>query len=153
MPHEIQPVMSEEFHLVFESEADAIVAEQQLRTLTLDGRPMMRVRREGSDIMTGCGIFARTDGQLPCHGSECASLPFSELFYAPEGSKSGMHHPDGIFWVRRPDRRHQVFTEKVPLISVAPTLLAMQDVAVPPTMRGPILEAAVGSGTAVLAGA
>ena len=153
MPHEIQPVMSEEFHLVFESEADAIAAERQLRTLTLDGRPMMRVRREGSDIMTGCGIFEKVAGDPTLDGEGCTAVPFLSLFYLAEGVKSGMHHPDGIFWVRRPDRRHQVFTEKVPLISVAPTLLAMQDVAVPPTMRGPILEAAVGSGTAVLAGA
>ncbi|MCA9769272.1 MAG: hypothetical protein KC485_10680, partial [Gemmatimonadetes bacterium] len=125
----------------------------QLRTLTLDGRPMMRVRREGSDIMTGCGIFEKVAGDPTLDGEGCAAVPFLSLFYLAEGVKSGMHHPDGIFWVRRPDRRHQVFTEKVPLISVAPTLLAMQDVAVPPTMRGPILEAAVGSGTAVLAGA
>ncbi len=128
MPHEIQPVMSEEFHLIFESDADAEAAERQLRTVQLDGRPALRVHREGSDIMTGCGIYDRITGDPELTAAGSAPRRFLDLFYMADGLKSGMHHPDGIFWIRRLDRRHRVHEERVPLTDVAPTLLALQDV-------------------------
>jgi hypothetical protein len=135
--------MSEEFHLLFETEADALTAERQLGTLAIDGRPAMRVRRTGTDIMTGCGIFEKLEGDPVLAGEGCPDIRFLSSFYLAEGVKSGMHHPDGIFWVRRPDRRHQVFSERVPLLAVAPTLLALQGVTVPEWMRGPVLGEAI----------
>lgn len=139
MPHEIQPVMSEEFHLVFESEADAQAAERQLATVRIAGRPGLRVRREGSDIMTGCGIFDRVEGTPEITAEGAAPRSFLDLFYLAEGLKSGMHHPDGIFWIRRLDRHHAVHADRVPLVDVAPTLLALQGVDASPWMGGEVL--------------
>ena len=141
MSHEIQPVMSEEFHLIFGSEDDA--AERQLRTVTIDGAPALRVRRTGSDIMTGCGIFQKVSGDPTLAAEGVDSLPFLSLFYLAEGVKSGMHHPDGIFWIRRHDRRHRVHEDKVPLVAVAPTLLALQGLESPDEMPGHVLPGAV----------
>ncbi len=125
MAHEIQPVMSEEFHIVLTSEDDARNAERQLATVTVDGRPAMRVRREGCDLMVGCGVFEKLDGEPVIAAAGRMNRKFFELFYLADGLKSGMHHPDGILWIRGKDRRHFVHGEKIPLRSVAPTLLAM----------------------------
>ncbi|MGH7594429.1 MAG: hypothetical protein ACRELE_11360, partial [Gemmatimonadales bacterium] len=46
-------------------------------------------------------------------------------FYLADGLKSGMHHPDGILWIRGADHRHRVHAERIPLRAVAPTVLAM----------------------------
>ena len=37
--------------------------------------------------------------------------------------KSGMHHPYGLFWIRRPDHKCRVFKDTLPLRAVAPTIL------------------------------
>ena len=125
MPHEIQPVMSEEFHLVFQNEPDARAAEQQLSAITIDGRKAMRVHRDGNDLMAGCGIFDHVHGDpmLAVPGAEAKK--FLDLFYLADGVKSGMHHPDGILWIRGPERRHRVHEDRIPLRSVAPTVLTM----------------------------
>ncbi len=143
MPHEIQPVMSEEFHLIFESESDAAAAEHQLQSRRLDDRAALRVRREGSDIMTGCGIYERVadDRQLTANGA--APRPFMDLFYMADGLKSGMHHPDGILWIRRLDRQHTVHEERVSLTDVAPTLLALQGIDSDQWMPGTVLPGVV----------
>jgi len=125
MPHEIQPVMSEEFHLIFQGEADAVAAEQQLATVTVDGRPGMRVHRTGNEIMAGCGIFDRLEGDPVIGARGRASRPFSELFYLADGLKSGMHHPDGILWIRGAERRHHAHNGRIPLRDVAPTILGL----------------------------
>ena len=142
MPHEIQPVMSEEFHIVLRSEEDARNAERQLGTVTIDGRPGMRVRREGTDLMVGCGIFDKLAGEPVIAASGQPSRKFLELFYLAEGLKSGMHHPDGILWIRNQDRRHHVHPEKIPLRSVAPTLLAMFGIDAREWMAGEVLSTA-----------
>lgn len=144
MPHEIQPVMSEEFHLVLRNEDDARRAEELLKAITIGGRPGMRVRRTGTDIMTGCGIFEKLDGDPELLAPGRPAKRFSELFYQAGGMKSGMHHPDGILWIRRDDRRHVGAAERIHLTKVAPTLLAMQGVAPPPQMRGGVIEEVLG---------
>jgi predicted AlkP superfamily phosphohydrolase/phosphomutase len=59
---------------------------------------------------------------------------FEELFYRSEGLKSGMHHRDGILWIRTPELRHTVHAEKVPLERIAPMILDMFSLARPPSM-------------------
>ncbi|MBA2291438.1 MAG: alkaline phosphatase family protein [Gemmatimonadales bacterium] len=142
MPHEIQPVMSEEFHVILESEDDAKAAEAQLATLMMNGRQVMRVRREGTDLMVGCGIFDRIDGEPTISAAGQPVAKFFELFYLADGLKSGMHHPDGILWIRNESRHHYVHPEKIPLRSVAPTLLAMFGVDARAWMPGEVLGGA-----------
>ena len=66
--------------------------------------------------------------------------PFFELFYQAEGLKSGMHHPDGILWIDRPGLAPKVHRDKVPLRSVAPTILGFYCVEPPATFSGKPIE-------------
>src|SRR3546814_15307754 len=63
-------------------------------------------------IMTGCGIFDRIAGDPQLTADGASPRRFLELFYMADGLKSGMHHPDGIFWIRRLDRQHVVHEER-----------------------------------------
>ena len=63
-----------------------------------------------------------------------AAAPFYQLLYQAETLKSGVHHPDGICWIRRPDRSHRVHAGKVPLAAVAPTVLRLLGVEIPRSM-------------------
>jgi hypothetical protein len=67
------------------------------------------------------------------------SAPFFDLFYQAEGVKSGMHNGDGVLWIRSPARTHHVAEGKVPLRSVAPTILTMLGLAPPSVMRADLL--------------
>ena len=68
------------------------------------------------------------------------AVRFFDVFYKVEGMKSGMHHPDGMLWVRTPEKRHQIHRDKVPLESIAPTILEMFGVTPPSYMKGPLLK-------------
>ena len=52
-----------------------------------------------------------------------SSHPVLDVFYKVDGVKSGMHHPDGMLWIRAPGARHAVHPTHVPLATVAPTIL------------------------------
>jgi len=140
-PFTAQPVMSEQFHLEFNDAAQAEAAEALLKHLTLDGEPVMALRREGARLFAGCRIHR----QVP-QGAVIAlrgrQLPFFDLFYRMDTSKTGVHHPDGILWIRLPDARHAVSAERVPLTAVAPTFLKLFDVQPPSQMRTAPLDLA-----------
>jgi hypothetical protein len=124
------PVMSEEFHLVFASAADAQDAETRLTSLhAAAGEPVMAVQRQGADLLCGVKLMTMPPAEIEATSRfSNRPAPFGELFYLAQDAKSGMHHPDGVFWVRTPSRRHQRVQRKVPLREVAPTLLALSGV-------------------------
>ncbi|MDJ0617912.1 MAG: hypothetical protein QNJ63_14405 [Calothrix sp. MO_192.B10] len=134
------PVMSEEFHIRFENEQDAYEAEQRLLALEVNERPMMRLQRNGTEVLGGCGIFNKlpNDATLSIANSK-HSVPFFDIFYQIEDIKSGMHHPDGILWIRKPNHQHSVHHQKVSLLSVAPTILDLLKVPKPDFMKGVVL--------------
>jgi len=136
----VEPVMSEEFHLRFGSESDATAAAERLAALRVDGRQAMQVERRGSNVFSGCIIYSQLehDAQLE-GGPEGRSTPFFRLFYQVESLKSGMHHPDGILWMRLPGSRPAVFEEKVSLRDLPPTILSLFGIAKPDYMSGRIL--------------
>ena len=53
-------------------------------------------------------------------GLEGKAVPFFRYLYKADITKSGMHHPDGILWIRTPTRKHSVHQPKVRLLAVAP---------------------------------
>jgi hypothetical protein len=133
--HTSAPLMAEVFNLHFEGDIDAIRAEAKLRALRVDGRVAMQVLRDGRMLTTKCQLHHQLERSARItRGETGPSLPFFEIFYQLEDSKSGMHHPDGMFWVRKPGRRHRVHAEKVPLASVAPTLLDLMGLPAPAHM-------------------
>jgi hypothetical protein len=143
MAHRVEPVMSEEFRLVFDNQADVDAAEAQLQSVVIDGEPGLRTRRIDMGLNVGCRLFRQVadDASMSAAGQRPAR--FADLFYRVEGMKSGMHHAEGCLWIRDPARpEHQSATGHVPLKSVAPTLLAMLGVDPSGWMDGEVLPEA-----------
>ena len=134
------PVMAEEFHIRFENEQNATDAEQKLINLQINQRPIMRLKRNGKDIFGGCGIFEEIprNAILKIANSE-KSIPFFNIFYKIEDMKSGMHHPDGILWIRKPSCQHSIHQDKVSLLAIAPTILELLDIPKADFMKGTAL--------------
>lgn len=136
-PHRCSPVMSEEFWLEFEDEADAARGESALAALRVGAEPAFRVQRRGSEVYAGCGIFGSLDDAALLEDPRTgASTRFFDLLYQADSLKSGIHHPDGLLWIRTPDRRHVAHAGKVPLTCVAPTVLSLLGIEAPEAMRG-----------------
>lgn len=148
---EIAPVMSEQFHLHFGSESEAEAVAESLRALRVDGKPAMLVERKGSSVFTGCCRFEQLSHEAVLEaGPGGRQLPFFRLFYQVEGRKSGMHHPDGILWVRAAGLEPGEDGEKVPLRNLAPTILALCGMDKPAYMSGePVLAEGLGLRTMV----
>jgi hypothetical protein len=125
-PFEYAPVMSEQFHLYFQTEGEAADACEKLKALRVGEREALSVRQDGKEIFAGCCIFAQLPSDVMLRSARTErSAPFMEHFYLVEGTKSGMHHPEGIFWVSTPAKRHRVREEKISLRQVAPTILSL----------------------------
>lgn len=139
-PFRVEPVMSEQFHIHFDSEEAAGEAAVRLREITVEGEPAMLVKHKGASIFAGCSIFRQLHQEVLLDRMNGEPMPFFHIFYQAEGLKSGMHHPDGILWIRHPTRKHREHPVKVPLCNVAPTLLQTFGVAPPSYMSGTPLQ-------------
>ena len=136
------PVMAEEFQLGFSSETAAETAMAKLKLLRYGGQQALGVSRDGADLMCGCSLSEQLEPNAILHlegnGSE---IPFFDLFYQIDLLKSGMHHPEGMLWIRTVERRHIDHAEKVPLVRIAPTILDMYGLEQPAYMKGePLAE-------------
>ncbi len=122
-PFDHAPVMAEEFRLYFRTADAAAEAERRLLALSLDGKTVMRARRDGVEIFAGCGVFTppAQDARVSSTMSN-RTAAFTELFYLIDAMKSGRHHPDGMFWVRMPGRSGAIVPGRISLRQVAPTL-------------------------------
>jgi hypothetical protein len=125
-PVKVMPIMAEDFLLEFESEDAARAAEAKLAEVQLNGQPALGAERTGAQIKCGCRVWQQLepDAALQLDGNG-RSIPFFDLLYQIDFVKSGEHHPDGMMWIRTPSRQHSLVEEKVPLVSVAPTILEM----------------------------
>lgn len=137
-PHKVSPAMSEQFHLIFETESATDDAEQRLRGLKVGDRGAVGVRRTENGLYCGCAIYNHLpeDAVLTNGGR---STRFFDVFYHVEDTKSGMHHSDGLLWIRRPDHKGEAHAERVPLMAIAPTALEALGIPRPQHMRGPSL--------------
>jgi hypothetical protein len=135
-PFNVAPVMAHQFHVYLKSEHAAEQAEQCLTSLTVNGRQAMAVVRTGQQVFCGCHLYDNLPSATQMQsGSTGRAKSFYELFYKVEGMKSGMQHPDGMLWIRRPGRQHAEHAQKVPLSAVAPTLLDLLGIPKPTSMK------------------
>jgi predicted AlkP superfamily phosphohydrolase/phosphomutase len=136
-PYRVSPVMSNQFHIFFETEEDAKAAHQQLdRVHVLDQRALNSYR-EGKAVLSGAQLIGEPNGETLIEIADMEKKArFFDLFYQIEGLKSGMHHQDGVLWIRTPRRQHWVAEEKVPLRTVAPTVLELLGMPKPSYMKG-----------------
>ncbi len=139
-PFHAAPVMVHQSHLEFANEATAADAATKLRALRVQGAQALEVELKGSRVFVGCRMYRPIEQgtRVTVDGSDRAA-PFHELFYQMDVVKSGMHHPDGILWIRTPARKHVEVSGRVPLASVAPTVLKLFGVARPEQMKTPAL--------------
>jgi hypothetical protein len=140
----VEPVMSEEFHLRFGNVRDAADAAERLSALRIGGGQAMQVEQRDTDVFSGCIIYSQLEHDAVLEGgSNGRSTPFFRLFYQVESLKSGMHHPDGILWMRIPGRRPSVAREKISLRDVPPTILSLFGIEKPAYMTGKVLSLGV----------
>jgi Type I phosphodiesterase / nucleotide pyrophosphatase len=140
-PAEAAPVMAEEFHLEFESEEAAREAEAKLKLLKYEDEPALGVDRNGTALMCGCRVWRKLDPDAVVRvDGDGRAVPFFDLFYQIDLIKSGMHHPDGMLWIRTPARRHSEHAEKVSLTAIAPTILRLYGLEPPDHMPGKPLD-------------
>jgi hypothetical protein len=142
---EYAPVMSEQFRLYMADEAAADAAAKKLTEMTVNGTPVFIARREGREVFAGCGLFATLPADATMRMPDGKSEPFFRYLYKVDITKSGMHHPDGILWIRTPDREHTVTDGKVSLRDVAPTLLNLIGLKPTEQMTGQPLAEVVGA--------
>ncbi len=136
------PVMSEQFKLHFSSPGEAQEAEQRLQSLKLDGKPVMMARSNGTEVFAGCTIFESIPQDAVVE-SPTTSFRFYEQFYDCNLIKSGMHHPEGIFWIRQAGEAagNGGCPVRIPLTDVAPTLLSLCEMNAPEHMQGSAVSA------------
>lgn len=134
-------VMAEQFHLFFADDAAAAAGLERLRSASVDGQRAFGVRADGPAVFGGCRLFQpqRPGASLDISTSP-RSLPLDSILYWVEAPRSGAHHPDGMLWIQT-EGRVEGKPERVPLTSVAPTLLALLGLPRPASMRTePLLE-------------
>jgi hypothetical protein len=131
----VSPVMAHQFHLYFDTPEAAQAAASSLSRLRHRGRPALSVERNGSGVFAGCRVYERLSAgeKLTVDGTS-QEIDFFTIFYQVDGVKSGMHHPDGVLWIRDARRPHAVHPAHVPLATVAPTILEHFDVPRQPYM-------------------
>jgi hypothetical protein len=133
------PVMAEQFWLEFENHADVEAAAAVLDAITVDGDRALAVIREETAIFTGFNIRKKIgpDAVMSSPAGN-TSARFFDIFYAIEGMKSGMHHQDGLLWIRDP-RISKSSNPRVAVESIAPTILDLLDVEIPSHLKDPSL--------------
>jgi hypothetical protein len=143
-PFKVAPVMAHQFHVYLETDEAASQAERHLKALTVNGKQAMAVVRSGVQIFCGCHVYDTLPATTQLVSTESGqTMKFFDIFYRIEGLKSGMHHPDGMLWIRGATRRHSQHADKVPLSAVAPTLLDLMGIGKPASMKAEsILQAA-----------
>jgi hypothetical protein len=125
-PDTATPVMSEEMHLAFAGREEAEAAATRLRALRAGGRPLMAADVSEGTVLTGCRIFeALPEDTMVDFGEGAPARRFFDLFYQVEAMKSGMHHRDGMLWIRSPEGRPRIHEGTVSLQAIAPTILEM----------------------------
>ena len=93
--------MAEEFHLDFQERGGARARGRRLPRSHVEGEPALNVSRNGAGLFCGCRVWQQLEPDavltLPDGGR---TVPFFDLFYQVDLIKSGMHHPDGMLWIR-----------------------------------------------------
>lgn len=140
VPHHCTPVMSEEFQIHFESTEDMEASIPLVEGLMLGDEKVMTIRRDASGALsTGCRIFHVVDEDAVLVSASGEKKKFHDLFYGTATTKSGKHHPDGVFWIRTPSKQHEVFPDRVSLRTVAPTMMTLLGLEPPAWMSaGPV---------------
>jgi hypothetical protein len=128
------PVMAEQFWLEFDNPAAVDAAAERLDSILINGEPAVKIIKEGNSIFCGFSVRSKLEKDAKLSSPD-STVPFFDIFYEIEGLKSGMHHPEGMLWVRDAQFPPASYQQRVPLEAVAPTILEMLSVGVPAHMK------------------
>jgi hypothetical protein len=138
----VEPVMAEEFFMSFPDQSAADDAMKRLRESRIDGEPLFRIEQhEPLRVKLCCAVNDwYAPGQAAVTFADDKRERFDALFYRIHSIRSGVHHPDGCFWVQSPAPGRS--NEKIPITSVAPTILRLFGLDAPSYMKQPALDLA-----------
>jgi hypothetical protein len=109
-------------------EAQAARAKEVLSQLTVDGHQVFGFDpSEPSTLYFGNQVRTLVAPGSPIMTTNNSNTYFDyyEMFYRIPETKSGRHHPDGCLWIR--NGKHERHQEKVSILDILPTILAMYD--------------------------
>lgn len=137
----VEPVMAERFFLSFPHEMAARNAAARLTGTQIGDKALFYTEQtEPLRLKVGCAVNDWTLDRRIVTMPDGNQVPFDDLFLRIHSLRSGRHNPDGCFWVRSTHPRR--IDEKIPLTSVAPTILRLFDVDAPCYMKEPAVELA-----------
>jgi hypothetical protein len=121
---QFNPVMADQAMLRFADEAARQRAEAMLSRFRFAGTNAFVLQPDGAQMMIQCRHSSPVaeDATLTEDGGT-RTPKFLDVFYPMNVIKSGMHHPDGMLWVRYPTREHQVHEGKLSIRAIAPMIL------------------------------
>jgi hypothetical protein len=122
------PVMTHQFVAHFADEAQAARAKDVLSRLTVGGHPVFSFDpSEPGTLYFGNQVHTLVEpgSRITVSNDPDTGLDYYEVFYRINEMKSGRHHPDGCLWIR--NGRHERHQEKVSILDILPTILAMYD--------------------------
>jgi hypothetical protein len=118
-PEMLQPVMSEQYSARFADQSAADDARKRLEGLSIGGLPLFDFApAPPNTVFFGCDIHEAIDDSARIEGLDAS---FFDIFYVLPHTKTGVHHPDGVLWIKSGE--HRVHTDKVSILDVVPTLL------------------------------
>ena len=124
-PRAVQPVMTHQYQLRFNSREEQIHASGQLQKVFYLGQPAFAVEiKDDSSLYIGCQIRHRVDDDAEIIlGYDGRTAKFKDYLYIIDAVKSGCHHPDGVLWFKTGE--HLVHKERVSILDIMPTLLEL----------------------------
>ena len=118
-PETVLPVMSEQYSARFASQAAADSARVRLEGLRINGMSIFDfAAAPANTLFFGCDFHQAVDADARIEGLDAM---FDDLFYALPHTKSGVHDPDSVLWIKSGE--HHVHPERVSILDVVPTLL------------------------------
>jgi len=101
-----------------------------MQSFKVENQRLFKVRLKDRSLFTGCRIFTSLSDNVKISWPEGSkNMLFYDLFYeAPKTIKSGMHHPDGMLWIKSAEISPELISEKIALRAVAPMILKLFDI-------------------------
>jgi len=105
----IKPVMAEQFHLEMESESAADEVAERLATYEMNSKEYFHVgsnklfliNKNGRNVYIQCRCTQKVDAKAEILDKKNdTTMSFYNHFYEMPDVKSGMHHPDGLYWFK-----------------------------------------------------
>lgn len=136
-PRVIQPVMTHQYQLRFDTNLEQFKAADQLKAINCNDQPMFHVEvKDDCSLYVGCQLRKEVPDD-----AELSSAPngqqgrFYEDFYLIDAVKSGRHHPDGALWFKT--GTHKIHPAKVPITDILPTLMDYMQIDCAPSEAHP----------------